>query len=72
MMNPWNDIRSCIRLKMNCGMFDTKPTKVAVIAQNFIKQLTGSLGLLPHVRVTKCVLSVNVLVCRLGLVREAL
>ena len=35
----------------------------------------NSLGfseLLPHVRVTKGVLSVNVLVCRLVLVREAL
>ena len=31
-----------------------------------------SFGLLPHVRVTKCVLSANVHVCRLGLVREAL
>ena len=28
--------------------------------------------MLPHVRVMKCVLSANVLVCRLGLVREAL
>ena len=28
--------------------------------------------LLPHVRVTKCVLSENLLVCQLGLVREAL
>ena len=28
--------------------------------------------MLPHVRVMKCVLSANILVCRLGLVREAL
>ena len=35
-------------------------------------QVSEVTQLLPHVRVTKCVLSANVLVCRLGLVREAL
>ena len=37
-----------------------------------VPKVTREEWLLPHARVTKCVLSSNVLVCQLGLVREAL
>ena len=53
---------------MSLGHEMYSPLRLSEVLCHWQKQLT----LLPHVRATKCVLSTNVLVCQLGLVREAL